>query len=63
MMHVVVKRFSWCPDGSGITSEDLKPGDERDFGETAESLAAERYIEPVKAKQAPAAKQKAGDAA
>ncbi len=47
MKHIVVKSFTWCPDGSGIVSEDLVPGDERDFGDIADSLVAEGYIEAV----------------
>ena len=62
MMHVVLKAFAWCPDGTGITREELQPGDERDFGGSAESLAKEGYVEPVKAKAKPDQKQKDGGA-
>lgn len=49
MTHVVLKRFTWCPDGSGIKSEDVVAGDERDFGGFTQSLIDEGYIAALEA--------------
>lgn len=44
MKHIVLTPFAWCPDGTGITTETLVEGDERDFGDLADGLLAEGYI-------------------
>lgn len=49
MMHKVRKAFPWCPDGTGITREELAVGDVRSFGAMAEGLKSEGYIEDLPA--------------
>lgn len=46
-MHVVLKPFARAIDEWGVKTEDLVPGDERDFGSATAGLLAEGYIGPI----------------
>lgn len=41
-MATVVKPFRWSPDG--FATEQLQPGDEREFGRATAGLIAEGYV-------------------
>lgn len=45
--YVVVKGFTRAVDEFGVKTEDVVPGDERDFGTATDGLLAEGFIEVV----------------
>lgn len=46
-MHVVLRPFPRAIDEWGVKTEDLVPGDVRDFGSATDGLLAEGYIGPI----------------